>query len=123
MIGGLSGAVDGTSVTVPSVRLREVLERDRIDLLKLDIEGAEGAVLADCAPVLDRVDAIVMDLHEFDPHDRQSPKIFEGLSRAGFVYAADDLVAHGWRQPLASPASPFPGTPLVWSMTVRAWRE
>jgi FkbM family methyltransferase len=123
MIDGLSGAVDAASVSVPSLRMREVLERERIDLLKLDIEGAEGAVLADCEPVLDRVNAIVMDVHEFDPRDRQSPRFFECLSRAGFVYGVDDLVAQRWRSPLASQASPFPGTPLVWTMTVRAWRE
>jgi hypothetical protein len=73
--------------------------------------------------VLDRVGAIVMDVHEFDPRDRQSPRVFECLSRAGFVYAVNDLVGQPGRAPLASPASPFPGTPLVWTMTVRAWRE
>ena len=57
MIGTLPGAVDGTAVDVPSLRLRDIIAADangRIDLLKLDIEGAEDAVLADCEPVLDR---------------------------------------------------------------------
>ena len=126
MIGALAGAGEGLpvkNVTVPSLRLRDVLSKDRVDLLKLDIEGAEGAVLNDCAPVLDRVGAIVMDLHEFDPSDRQSPRVFECLSRAGFVYSVDDLLGQHWRPPVAAPDSPFPGVPLVWSMTVRAWRE
>jgi FkbM family methyltransferase len=123
MIDGLAGVVDAKTVPVPSLRLRDVIERDRVDLLKLDIEGAEGAVLADCLPVLDRVNAMVIDLHEFDPRDRQSPAVFECLTRAGFVYALDDLLGQPWRPPLASPASPFPGMPLVWTMTVRAWRE
>ncbi len=123
MIDGLAGVVDAAGVTVPSIRLRDVLERERIDLLKLDIEGAEDVVLADCEPVLDRVGAIVMDLHEFDPRDRQSPRVYQTLTRAGFVYAVDDLLGQHWRPPLASPTSPFPGTPLVWTMTVRAWRE
>ena len=123
MIEGLAGAVDAKSVTVPSLRMRDVLERDRVDLLKIDIEGAEGAVLADCEPVLDRVNAIIMDLHEFAPRDRQSPRVFECLTRAGFVYSIDDLLGQHWRPPVASPQSPFPGTPLVWTMTVRAWRE
>jgi hypothetical protein len=123
MIDGLAGVVDARSVSVPSLRMRDVLARERIDLLKLDIEGAEDAVLADCEPVLDRVNAIVMDLHEFDPRDRQSSRVFECLTRAGFVYSVDDLLGQHWRPPLASPRSPFPGTPLVWTMTVRAWRE
>ncbi len=125
MIGSLSGAGEGftgTQVTVPSLRLHDVLAQDRIDLLKLDIEGAEDAVLRDCEPVLDRVGAIVMDLHEFDPRDRQAPRVFECLSRAGFVYAVDDFLSQHWRPPVAPPGAPFPGLPLVWSMTVRAWR-
>jgi len=122
MIDGLSGAVPGEAVTVPSLRLREVLERERVDLLKLDIEGAEGAVLADCEPVLDRVNALVMDLHEFDPADRQAPRVFELLTRCGFVYAVDEFVPLPGRPPVAPAQSPFPGKALVWAMTVRAWR-
>ena len=123
MIDGLAGGVDAKTITVPSLRLRDVLAAEHVDLLKLDIEGAEDAVLADCAPVLDRVAAIVMDLHEFDPRERQSSRVFECLSRAGFVYALDDLLGQPWRPPSASARSPFPGTPLVWTMTLRAWRE
>src|SRR5436305_4332678 len=86
MIDGLAGAVDAKGVTVPSLRLRDVLAGDRVDLLKLDVEGAEGALLADCEPVLDRVNAIVMDLHEFDPRDRQSSRVFECLTRVVYIY-------------------------------------
>jgi hypothetical protein len=63
-----------------------------------------------------------MDLHEFDPRERQSPRVFECLSRAGFLYSVDDLLLQHWRPPVASAESPFPNVPLVWSMTVRAWR-
>ncbi len=123
MIDGLAGAVNAEGVTVPSLRLRDVLEREHIDFLKLDIEGAEGAVLEDCEPVLHRVDAIVMDLHEFDPRQRQSPRVFDCLTRAGFVYSCDDLLPQHWRPPVAAGDSPFPNTPLVWTLTVRAWRQ
>jgi FkbM family methyltransferase len=125
MIGTLSGAVAGTAVDVPSLRLRDLIERDaggRIDLLKLDIEGAEDAVLTDCEPVLDRIGAIVMDLHEFDPVNRQTPRVLELLTRNGFTYAVDEFVPQPWRPPVAPPTAPFPAKALVWSMTVRAWR-
>jgi len=65
---------------------------------------------------------MVMDLHEFDPAIRQAPRVLELLTRAGFTYAVDDFVALPWREPLASAESPFPGKPLQWAMTVRAWR-
>jgi FkbM family methyltransferase len=122
MIDELPGAVDGLSTTVPSLRLRDVLEKDTIDLLKLDIEGAEDAVLADCEPVLDRVNALVMDLHEFDPATRQAPRVLERLTRTGFIYAVDDFVPLTWREPVAGATTPFPGKALNWAMTVRAWR-
>jgi FkbM family methyltransferase len=132
MIGSLPGAIAGTAVEVPSLRLRDVIANeaaaaapgthDTIDLLKLDIEGAEDAVLADCEPVLSRIGAIVMDLHEFDPADRQTPRVLELLTRNGFTYAVDEFVPQPWRPPVAPPDAPFPGKALLWSMTVRAWR-
>ena len=122
MIDGLAGAVDAKGVTVPSLRMRDVIAHDRIDFLKLDIEGAECAVLEDCERVLDRVNAIVMDLHEFDPRDRQSPRVFECLIRSGFLYSCDELLLQHWRPPVAADDAPFPKLPLVWTMTVRAWR-
>ena len=124
MIASLPGAVDGRSVAVPSVRLRDILEAEpAIDLLKLDIEGAEDAVLADCEPSLGRVRALIMDLHEFDPASRQVPRVLDLLARAGFTYAIDDFVPLTWREPTADARSPFPGRALTWAMTVRAWRS
>ena len=126
MIETLPGAVSGTAVDVPSLRLRDVIANEpggSIDLLKLDIEGAEDAVLADCEPALARVSAIVMDLHEFDPSRRQAPRVLELLTRNGFTYAVDEFLPQPWRPPVSLPSTPFPGKALVWSMTVRAWRQ
>ena len=122
MVDSLPGAVDGASTTVPSLRLRDLLEEGPVDLMKLDIEGAEDVVLADCEPMLHRVEALVMDLHEFDAATRQAPRVLERLTRAGFIYAVDDFVALPWREPRSGAESPFPGRALQWAMTVRAWR-
>ncbi len=122
MISALPGAVAGRATTVPSLRLRDVLEEGPVDLLKLDIEGAEDAVLADCEPVLHRVKALVMDLHEFDPSVRQTPRVLELLTRAGFSYSIDEFVPLTWREPRAGADTPFPGKAMQWAMTVRAWR-
>jgi FkbM family methyltransferase len=122
MVGTLPGAVAGDARTVPSLRLRDVIDEGPVDLLKLDIEGAEDVVLADCEPALHRVKAIVMDLHEFDPAARQSPRVLQLLTRAGFSYAIDDLVPLPSREPRAGAETPFPGKAMQWAMTVRAWR-
>jgi FkbM family methyltransferase len=123
MIASLPGAVIGRAAVVRSVRLRDLIEAEPVDLLKLDVEGAEDAVLADCEPVLDRVRAMIMDLHEFDAGTRQAPAVLERLARAGFTYAIDEFVPLTWREPLAGPATPFPGRAMQWAMTVRAWRQ
>jgi FkbM family methyltransferase len=123
MIEQLPGAVGGRAAVVRSRRLRDLLEAEPIDLLKLDIEGAEDPVLADCEPMLHRVRAMIMDLHEFDPGRRRAPCVLDRLARAGFVYAIDEFVPLTWREPLAGAATPFPGKAMQWAMTVRAWRD
>jgi FkbM family methyltransferase len=122
MVSTLPGAVRGRSTVVPSRRLRELLDAEPFDLLKLDIEGAEGVVLADCADVLRRARAIVLDLHEFDPDVRQAPRVLDLLTGAGFEYAVDDLVTLPWRRAAAADA-PFPNRAPTWAMTVRAWQS
>ena len=54
--------------TVPAVTLVSLVEQAtahdaRVALLKADIEGAEGAVLEQAASLLDRVDALVVEVH------------------------------------------------------------
>lgn len=122
MIESLPGAIDGRAAVVRAQRLRDVLEAEAIDLLKLDIEGAEDPVLADCEPVLHRVRAMILDLHEFDPGNRRAPGVLDRLTRAGFAYAIDEFVPLTWREPLSDAATPFPGKAMQWAMTVRAWR-
>ena len=55
---------DEGGLEVPTVRLRDWLDRD-VDLLKMDIEGAEVDVLLDCADRLDRVGSLVCEYHSF----------------------------------------------------------
>lgn len=121
-IAALAPGLRGTDRTVPSRRLRDLLARERVDLLKLDIEGAECAVLEDCEPALDRVGALLVDAHEFDPRARTLPRVLAVLERAGFTYALDGLEPQPWRSPVQGPGTPFPGASLCWTMLVRAWR-
>jgi FkbM family methyltransferase len=124
--GADSGAIEGTSaglagntIAVPAVRLRDVIARDRVDLLKLDIEGAEHIVLPDCADVLATVGALLLDVHELDPGRRALPALLDLLSSSGFEYAIDNFVSLPWR---GIATGPFPRTASSWAMLVRAWR-
>ncbi len=51
-----------TALSVPDVMAR--FDIDRIDLLKLDVEGAERDVLRDSGVWIDRVDMLVAELHD-----------------------------------------------------------
>lgn len=128
--GSDSGAVangatgEGPVVTVPSLRLRdELLAEERIDLLKLDVEGAEAAILADCRGALGAVRALLVEIHEWEPARRRTGAIVDLLAEEGFVCALSDLVELPWRPPMAAADSPFPGRALSWVVLARAWRE
>lgn len=59
---------------VPSVTLQGILDEhgiDRVALLKMDVEGAEHEILANCGDLLDRVDFLAMEAH-FSPKLRRA---------------------------------------------------
>jgi FkbM family methyltransferase len=118
-VASLDLSVSGARKQVPSERLREWLT-EPVDLLKLDIEGAELPVLDDCRDRLQNVRAMTIDLHEFEPATRQTGVLFDLLAATGFLFDMRALVPLSWRA--ARVASPFPDASPVWVTTVRAWR-
>ncbi len=86
-----SRAMDGGSGTsapqVPAWSLDEALERggvDRVDLLKLDCEGAEYDILGSATPeVLDRVQRIVLEYHDWE--GRAHDQLVHLLKRRGYT--------------------------------------
>lgn len=75
--------VDRGVVEVPTVRLRDYLE-EPVELLKMDIEGAELEVIADCADRLDRVRRLFVEYHSFADQPQRLPGFLAVLERAGF---------------------------------------
>ena len=108
--------------TVNARRLRNELNKDHFDLVKVDIEGAELAVLEDCRDVLSHVSTLIMEVHEWNPEARITPKVLELLADAGFQYTLDDLNLLPWREPVATDTTPFSGRALCWAVLVRAFR-
>jgi FkbM family methyltransferase len=125
-----SGAIDvvaagtpGALHQVPATRLRNLLaSAGSTDLLKLDIEGAEAAVLADAADLLHTVHAIQLEVHDFDASNRLLPRCLILLEQAGFEYALDDFASATWRAE-AKPRGPFVRAAPAWIVLVRAWRR
>ena len=119
-VASLRPTVSGPMAFVPAVRLRDWLN-EPVDLLKLDIEGAELPVLEDCRDRLHNVRALTIDLHEFNPVNRQTGAIFELLAHAGFLFDMRGLESLPWRASRVE--SPFPDPSPIWVATVRAWRH
>jgi FkbM family methyltransferase len=73
------------AVTIAS--LMQTYSFDRIDLLKIDIEGAEKEVFEDCADWIDTVDVLMVELH-----DRFKPGCGDS------VHAATRRFARHWQR-------------------------
>jgi FkbM family methyltransferase len=75
----------GDSVPVSAVRLRSWLH-EKIDFLKLDIEGAEYEVLDDCREELRNVQNLFVEYHSPASSEQRLSRILDILSDAGFRY-------------------------------------
>src|SRR5205807_10175494 len=88
--GGASGHIacssdSGRSLRVTAVRLKTRLQ-DEIDLLKMDIEGAEYEVLDDCREELKNVKNLFVEYHSRADLPQRLSSLLQILSDAGFRY-------------------------------------
>jgi FkbM family methyltransferase len=82
------GRIEGTASSVPQQRLSELLKAD-VDLLKLDVEGAEDDVLAELVEsgAISRVGQLVVEYHHYlDPERDFLGAFLERLREQGFRY-------------------------------------
>ena len=74
---------DRQRIQVPTVRLADFLN-EPIDLLKIDIEGAETAVLQDCQDTLQHVRHLFVEYHSFEHQPQTLLTIMNILFNAGY---------------------------------------
>jgi len=72
-------------IEVKAVRLQKYLNQ-RIDLLKIDIEGAEVTVLEDCVDSLHWVGNLFVEFHSFENSPQRLGQLLSILENAGFRY-------------------------------------
>jgi FkbM family methyltransferase len=85
-------SADGQEV-VSVVRMRDWLE-EPIDLLKIDIEGAEFDVIRDCRDRLGNVSRLFVEYHSFTRTPQRLPELLTILRDAGFrLYVQTDFCA------------------------------
>ncbi|MFY1636937.1 FkbM family methyltransferase [Solwaraspora sp. WMMB335] len=91
---GTGGGTGGGGIEVVGRRLDELMESsgvDRIDLLKMNIEGAELGVLQSCPDALDAVENLAVSCHDFkatgpgDDWMRTFGPVRDLLRRAGYT--------------------------------------
>ncbi len=95
--GSDAGRADaGGNLEVKAARLSPYLD-EPVDLLKLDIEGAEGPVLRECRESLGQVRRIFVEYHSFEGQPQDLDELLGILKVAGFrvsVTVSDTLT---WR--------------------------
>jgi FkbM family methyltransferase len=115
---GDAGAPD--IVTVPSVRLRDLIADRDVSLLKLDVEGAEFALLQDCDGALGRVRKMLLEVHCFGQPDAHLGRLLTVLENNGFRYGLSDLHQAPW---LGGEVPPFKELSTAkYLISVFAWR-
>lgn len=119
-----SGHIENSAATtLPSVRLRDVIEKmDRVDLLKLDVEGAEFSILQDCRDVLDRVRQIIVEVHMVSNTGVSLAELLGVLEQARFCYAISDLHSATWLPMNSKPPFAFLNHDK-YILTVFAWKN
>lgn len=90
--GHVSYGFEEGSVEVDAVLLSEVLQKfQTIDLLKIDIEGAELNVLNECENELSRVKNLALEVHTHPKEQQKLSEIFAILEKNGFRYHLHDI--------------------------------
>ena len=74
----------GFRVRIPSVSLEEIVSEKRVDILKMDIEGAEGEVIMAGREALRWVDRIFVEYHSRVGQPQELADILLTLRSAGF---------------------------------------
>lgn len=89
--GGAGGRIDNNESNkslglVRTVRLKDLIEKQKVDFLKIDIEGAEYKVIKDCKDVLANIDFLFVEYHSMAVEGQHLHEILEIIHGAGFRY-------------------------------------
>lgn len=79
---------------IKAVRLKEFLQKEeKIDFLKIDIEGAETEVIIDCAEELNKVEHLFVEYHSILNHPQSMGEILSAMTNAGLRYHLETVMA------------------------------
>lgn len=99
---GFVGGGGQSVISVPTVRLKSILEKTSVELLKLDIEGAEFSVIKDCRGSMKNVQKVLVEVHLFRGQNKLS-ELLAVLEDEGFKYSISDLNQAVWMPSASKP--------------------
>ncbi|MFC1843564.1 FkbM family methyltransferase [Thermodesulfobacteriota bacterium] len=113
-------AYDGDTnlVSVPAFDISSLLINRSVDMLKIDIEGAENNVLKACRAHLQNVDNIIVEYHSKVEEEQQLDSILALLRDTGFRFQIHSINSNP--QPLVTTKIPY-GFDL--QLNIFAWRS
>ncbi len=83
---------DENKIKMKTIRLKDYLEREKhIDMLKIDIEGAEYEVLKDCKDSLSNVENLFVEYHSWNKTEQKLGEILEIFEKNEFRYYIESL--------------------------------
>ena len=94
--GADGGSIYGNDnkIKLDTARLKSFLEQDNnIDLLKIDIEGAENKVLTDCKDSLSHVKHLFVEYHSWNGSNQTLSEVLQVFERNGFRYYIKDAAS------------------------------
>lgn len=97
--GADGGSIYGAKnkIIINSIRLKDYIEKeDKIDMLKIDIEGAEYDVLKDCKDCLSHVENLFVEYHSWNNAEQKLSEILEILEKNGFRYYIENLTKRNY---------------------------
>lgn len=87
--GGVGGRIsedkNEKTIAMPTFRLKDLLN-EKIDFLKIDIEGAEFDVIKDCASNLKNVENLFIEYHSLEKNEQKLDEILKIMKDSGFKY-------------------------------------
>lgn len=85
--GADGGSIADSGIEVEAIDLKKFLTQfTKVDLLKIDIEGAETIVVPHCGEELKRVENIFIEYHSYRNSPQQLQEILSCLTENGFHY-------------------------------------
>lgn len=111
-----------SSRRIPSFRLRDFLQINKVDLLKIDIEGSEYDVIKDCDEYLSKAKHMIIEVHKFYQNGVLLGDILRILEKNGFNYSVGDLHVADWiKQSVKTPFTRLKTDSFI--ITIFAWQQ